>query len=216
MVTEEEIRRIARKKELTVGLTEKDYVIEWLLKGIYESDIKNKLIFKGGTAIKKVYFPEVWRFSHDLDFTARDLNIKNTNNYLEKIFKNIEAKSSVKLEFKSFHLTPESIIANVQFLGPLNSKNRIRMDISFNEKIFTEPVLKRRSSPYPDIKNYTVVAYSLDEILAEKIRCIMQRGKSRDYYEVWMLLKTRNFDLRKIKDLLIKNVNLKILSVIQN
>jgi len=53
MLTEEEIRRIARRKNLYVGLTEKDYVLEWLLKGIYESEIKDSLIFKGGTAIKK-------------------------------------------------------------------------------------------------------------------------------------------------------------------
>ena len=40
MLTEEEIRRIARRKKLSVGLTDKEYVIEWLLKGIYESKIK--------------------------------------------------------------------------------------------------------------------------------------------------------------------------------
>lgn len=106
MLTEEEIRRIAKKRELNVGLTEKNYVIDWLLKGIYESDIKDKLIFKGGTAIKKVYFQKIWRFSHDLDFTASNLDIEDTKNCLEKIFKNIETKSSVKLEFKSFHITP--------------------------------------------------------------------------------------------------------------
>ena len=56
MLTEEEIRRIARRKKMSVGLTDKEYVIEWLLKGIYESKIKDRLIFKGGTAIQKVYF----------------------------------------------------------------------------------------------------------------------------------------------------------------
>jgi len=40
---EEEIRRIARRKKLSVGLTDKEYVIEWLLKGIYESKIKDNL-----------------------------------------------------------------------------------------------------------------------------------------------------------------------------
>ncbi|HUV81562.1 MAG TPA: nucleotidyl transferase AbiEii/AbiGii toxin family protein [archaeon] len=202
MLTEEEIRRIARRKKLSVGLADKEYVIEWLLKGIYESNIKDNLIFKGGTAIQKVYFPETWRFSHDLDFTALypDNDIKA---HFEEIFNDIEESSLIKLEFKSFHETSGSIIANVQFSGPLNARNRIRLDISLDEKLVTEPVLKEMDSQYPDIGKYEVGVYSIEEILVEKIRSILQRGKSRDYYDVWMLLKVEKFDLEDIRRLLV-------------
>ena len=209
MLTEEEIRRIARRKNLYVGLTEKDYVIEWLLKGIYESQIKDSLIFKGGTAIKKVYFPETWRFSHDLDFTALCLDGKGINNQLKEVFDDVEEKSSIKIEFKSFHETSGSIIANVQFLGPLNAKNRIRLDISLDEPVITEPVSKVMDSQYPDIRSYGAHAYSLEEILVEKIRSILQRGKSRDYYDVWILLKVETFDLEEIRELLIRKCQFK-------
>ena len=209
MLTEEEIRRIAKRRNMSVGLTEKDYVIEWLLKGIYGSKVKDNLIFKGGTAIKKVYFQETWRFSHDLDFTALNLDSENTRNQLEDVFRDIEGKSALKLVFKSFHLTPGSIIANVQFSGPLNAKNRLRVDISFDEKVITEPVSKIVASQYPDIAHYHVNAYSLNEILAEKIRSILQRGKSRDYYDVWMLLKVEKFDLNGIREMLIEKCELK-------
>ena len=202
MLTEEEIRRIARRKKMSVGLTDKEYVIEWLLKGIYESKIQDRLIFKGGTAIQKVYFPETWRFSHDLDFTALYPGI-GIETELKEIFNAIEERSSVKLKFKSFHETPGSIIAEVQFLGPLNARNRIRLDISLDEEIITEPVLKEMVSQYPDIGRYKVRVYSLEEIVVEKIRSILQRGKSRDYYDVWMLLKVEKFDLEDIRRLLI-------------
>jgi hypothetical protein len=33
-----------------------------------------------------------------------------------------------------------------------------------------------------------VLCYALEEILAEKLRSILQRGKARDYYDVWRLL----------------------------
>ena len=209
MLTEEEIRRIARRKNLYVGLTEKDYVIEWLLKGIYESEIKESLIFKGGTAIKKVYFPETWRFSHDLDFTAVCPDGKGINNQLKEVFDDVERKSAIKIEFKSFHETSGSIIANVQFLGPLNAKNRIRLDISLDEPVITKPVSKVMDSQYPDIGSYEVHAYSLEEILVEKIRSILQRGKSRDYYDVWILLKVETFDLEEIRELLIRKCQFK-------
>ena len=209
MLTEEEIRRIAKRRNMSVGLTEKDYVIEWLLKGIYESEIKDNLIFKGGTAIKKVYFQETWRFSHDLDFTALCIDNEDIKNQLKGVFKDIERKSSLKLEFKSFHATIGSIIANVQFSGPLNAKNRIRVDVSLDEKVITEPVFKTVASQYPDIAHCHVNAYSLNEIMAEKIRSILQRGKSRDYYEVWMLLKVEKFDLNEIRELVIEKCKLK-------
>ncbi len=33
-----------------------------------------------------------------------------------------------------------------------------------------------------------VLSYALEEILAKKLRSILQRGKARDYYDVWRLL----------------------------
>ncbi len=58
-------------------------------------------------------------------------------------------------------------------------------------------------SQYPDIGKYEVRVYSIEEILVEKIRSILQRGKSRDYYDVWMLLKVEKFDLEDIRRLLV-------------
>jgi len=112
MLTEEEIRRIARKKGMSVGLVEKDYVIEWLLKGIYESKLKEDLTFKGGTAIKKAYFQKFWRYSHDLDFTSFS-DPKALRERLEKVFRKIKEMAMIELEFKSFHVTGGSVIASV-------------------------------------------------------------------------------------------------------
>lgn len=47
-----------------------------------------------------------------------------------------------------------------------------------------------------------MLVYSLSEILVEKIRSIMQRGYSRDYYDVWRLLKEDKFKDPEIKKLL--------------
>ena len=51
---------------------EKDYVLSWLLFSISKQPHLQKiLVFKGGTALKKVWF-ENYRFSEDLDFTLLD------------------------------------------------------------------------------------------------------------------------------------------------
>jgi len=44
------------------------------------------------------------------------------------------------------------------------------------------------TNPFPD-ELRKVLVYPLEELLAEKLRSLLERGKSRDYYDVWRLLK---------------------------
>ena len=55
MVSRNDIIIIAKKEKLPLGIIEKDFVLTYMLKKIYESEFKNKLVFKGGTALHKLY-----------------------------------------------------------------------------------------------------------------------------------------------------------------
>jgi predicted nucleotidyltransferase component of viral defense system len=49
---------------------ERDYLLSWVLAGVGQVDaLRETLVFKGGTALKKCYFGD-YRFSEDLDFSA--------------------------------------------------------------------------------------------------------------------------------------------------
>ena len=51
---------------------ERDYILSWLLAGIAEvKPLRETLVFKGGTALKKCYFGD-YRFSVDLAFSSRE------------------------------------------------------------------------------------------------------------------------------------------------
>ena len=69
MISHQELRKKAVDLKVGVDMVEKDYVLGWMLYGIASSSISDKLVFKGGTALSKVYFPGQWRLSEDLDFT---------------------------------------------------------------------------------------------------------------------------------------------------
>ena len=211
MITADEIRRIARAQELAVGIVEKDYALTWLLRGFYSrsSPLKNSLVLKGGTAIRKTYFPETWRFSEDLDFTViGNKEADKVKGSMQRIFGLLLSASGLSYSIDSFHPTEGSIIANVRFLGPLNFPNRIKHDITLNEKMVLKPVRRPVKSSYPDIPRFNILAYSLTEILVEKVRSIMQRGYSRDYYDVWKLMKENKFRDARIKKLLVKKCEL--------
>ncbi len=204
MISADHIRRIAREEKLGVGIVEKDYALSWLLRGYYlvNSGLDDSFILKGGTAIRKVYFPRTWRFSEDLDFTiAKVMKPESIKEFMQKVFETLLRESGISYSFESFHATEGSIIANVQFLGPLKFTNRIRHDISLKEKMVLVPERRRVRTNYSDLAEFEALAYSLSEILAEKIRSIMQRGYSRDYYDVWRLLKEGKFKDSEIKKL---------------
>lgn len=209
MITADEIRRAARDKEYPAGVIEKDYALVWLLYGIYDSKLKDILAFKGGTALSKVYFPKFWRMSEDLDFTVvKEIQSKEMETMLKDCLNMLNEKTGMGFYVANFHSNPEHVIVSVQFTGPLG-KNAIRMDISLKEMLVTEPLEKEIADSYSDSTNFTVLVYSLEEILLEKLRSIIQRGKSRDYFDVWMLLKKNRFDKDKIKELFIEKCKLK-------
>jgi len=55
MIKPKEISKLANSEGVRQQQIEKDYIISWIIWGIYNNDtLKDALIFKGGTCIKKV------------------------------------------------------------------------------------------------------------------------------------------------------------------
>ena len=64
------IQEACKGKNVLQDIIEKDYALSYVLAGIANQPVlKKTLVFKGGTALKKVYFGD-YRFSEDLDFTS--------------------------------------------------------------------------------------------------------------------------------------------------
>jgi predicted nucleotidyltransferase component of viral defense system len=65
------LRTAASNLRVAQPVVEKDYALSYLLATLAgEPALRETLVFKGGTALKKLYFGE-YRFSEDLDFTAQ-------------------------------------------------------------------------------------------------------------------------------------------------
>lgn len=69
MIKPQEITKLANREGVRLQQIEKDYIISWVLWGVYNhSTLKDALIFKGGTCLNKVHI-ENYRYSEDIDFT---------------------------------------------------------------------------------------------------------------------------------------------------
>ncbi|MGI0058525.1 MAG: nucleotidyl transferase AbiEii/AbiGii toxin family protein [Nitrosotalea sp.] len=204
MIDKDDMKKMAGEKKLDVSSLSKDYALGWLLFGICKSSIGDKLVFKGGTALSKVYFPEDWRLSEDLDFTLlEDVSPESLRKALEEeVPKIIKEAVGMDVRLKDRpHVNEGYFQSRFQYVGPLG-KDTIKIEIT-REQIVDKSETKKMPTVF-DYKVFDVKVYSLDEILAEKMRSMIQRTKIRDYYDVWRLLKTSKFDSEKVKKLFLK------------
>lgn len=198
MIAKAELQRLANREGVALGVLEKDYVLTEVLKALSQvtvSRLNEIFVFKGGTALRKVYFSD-WRYSEDLDFTVtRDFEEEELREALEAWYHQVDQESQVQLVTKEIHKPDGYARVRAQFVGPLTQPGRIFMDFTFDEPLCLEPECRRVLTAPFDNANQGVQVYPLEELLAEKMRSILQRGKSRDYYDVWRLLKENSSEL---------------------
>jgi predicted nucleotidyltransferase component of viral defense system len=202
MIQPKEVNSFAGKAGVKDTQIEKDYVISWVLYGITKNTfLKENLIFKGGTVLKKVYFPD-YRFSEDLDFTFKgDFNIAAIKSAFTELIKSVYEASRITLSLKdeTQHETG-NFNFYISYIGPLGGSGEnkdIKVDISKDELIHNEPEEKKIINAYSDLVNetYGMLCYSLDEIAAEKMRSLLQRTAPRDIYDLWYLFEMDGYDI---------------------
>jgi predicted nucleotidyltransferase component of viral defense system len=210
MISLAELRRISRDRKLALDLVEKDYAIGWVLHGISSSSISDELVLKGGTALSKVYFPFGWRLSEDLDFTVSEsCKLEAISAKLTKELPSLvdQASDGLILNFRDKpFMNPRYLQARVQYTGPLG-KNTVKLEVS--KEAFVGDVKRAEVPKAYDYPQFSILAYTLENILAEKMRSILERERIRDYYDVWRLLKVSDIHARRAKELFIKKCEMK-------
>lgn len=184
MIKPNELKRAAVKEGIPQAVVEKDIALSAALKVISESHLKKHLVFKGGTAIKKVYFKEA-RFSEDLDFSVFETEKGECVDMLRDALEGagIEGIGFEKIEEEE---TSAGLKTSVRFIGPLAHPQRIRFDLSFRDNLVEEPNLRRIIDSY-GFGPAELQVMSLEEILAEKLHALDNRSAARDLYDVWFL-----------------------------
>jgi predicted nucleotidyltransferase component of viral defense system len=187
MISKAELRDIGGTKGLSLGSAEKDYLIDLILFSI-SRNIKDELVFKGGTCLYKFY--KLDRFSEDMDFSQVkpiDLGL-----LYERVARDLE-KFGIEVQLSKKEVY-DSVLTTFRAKGPLydgraKSMSSVRADINRKSSVSLRPVSSKLISLYPEVPTYSVLVMGEEEILTEKIRAVCTRNKARDLYDVWFLLK---------------------------
>ncbi len=190
---------------------ERDYLLSWLLAGITQiPELRQGLIFKGGTALKKCYFGD-YRFSEDLDFTSTDF-LPTAGDLDSAITASCQTATRLLHEHAPVEITSEryaekdphpagqdAFVVRARFPWHKALHTRVMIEVTRDEPLVRPALARSVLHEYGEPFEAIIVTYSLEEIVAEKLRAILQhqialetrgwsRSRARDYYDIWRVL----------------------------
>ena len=199
MITTAELHRAAATQGLRFDQVEKDYIVLWLLYAFSHPEFAPKeWVFKGGTALRHCYYLG-YRFSEDIDFTcAPQVNaLRFAQALLDRVARWIQETSGIRITPKA----PQTIPGDFQVEIPMEYSRggpraqrlpAMKIHLTFDEPLLTEPVICEVKPPYSDLAAFQIPVYGKQEIVAEKMRALLQQQKKwprpRDLYDLWFIL----------------------------
>jgi uncharacterized protein len=190
-------------RRIPEAVLERDYCLAWFLVGLSQSRLRDLLIFKGGTALKRCHFGD-YRFSEDLDFTlANKVEFAEIRAALEEVYELVAQASGIRFSFEAedrqTHIN--SYTFYLRYQGPLPTSNTVKVDMTISEILLFPverlPVL-RTYSEFKDVPEDSPISVcSLNEIATEKIVALQDKARNepRDLYDLWFLTSHAGVDV---------------------
>ncbi|MFQ5891138.1 MAG: nucleotidyl transferase AbiEii/AbiGii toxin family protein [Gemmatimonadota bacterium] len=190
---------------------ERDYLLSWVLAGIGQvASLRETLVFKGGTALKKCCFGE-YRFSEDLDFSGVE-GVPTGDEMERAVREACEVASKLLDEYAPVEIAcerytekdphpggQEAFTIRARLPWQKQPQTRVMIETAVDEKILKATPKLKIIHEYGEPLDADVRVYALEEIVAEKLRAILQhvekleergwsRSRARDYYDLWRVL----------------------------
>lgn len=161
---------------------EQDLVISRAIVELFSDDLlKKELRFRGGTALNKLHFPAPLRYSEDIDL------VRTTRGPIKAVLGRVRDILQPWLGVAAFNQSP--VAPKLIFRTPAeDSTSMLRLKIEINTReieVYGETTNLPYAVDNPWFAGSTSVStYSREEMLATKLRALLQRDKSRDLFDL--------------------------------
>ncbi len=213
MIEQKKISQISNKtqqgggKKVPESIIERDYCLSWFLFGLAQLEFKNKIIFKGGTALRRCYY-EDYRFSEDLDFSlTEEIPQDVVLSEFSKIFSWVKDESGIQFEHLRQDFPSENTYTfYISYIGPLpGAAKEVKVDVTFKENIITPAEEKQIIRTYEEYTDFLsepkIWVYSLEEVAIEKTCALFSanRNEPRDLYDMYCLITEKGMDISSLR-----------------
>lgn len=185
MIDRRQIQKVAQAWQTTTENVVREYFQQLFLSRLYQAKGADGLLFKGGTALRIIW--QSPRFSEDLDFTGGSLAVKDLEALMEESLAKMEMEG-IQTRIAESKNTSGGYLAVFQFEAG-EYRSRIQVDVSLRKgaKRSGTAVLVQSDLVVP----YTLIHLKQEILVAEKIRACLTRGKARDFYDLYFILRSR-------------------------
>ncbi|HVE43944.1 MAG TPA: nucleotidyl transferase AbiEii/AbiGii toxin family protein [Gammaproteobacteria bacterium] len=170
----------------TPAQIEQDLIISRALIDLYsDPHVSETLVFRGGTALNKLFLKPPSRYSEDIDFVQKNPSpIGQTINAIRELFKPWLGDPKWKITERSAKLIYKYESFN-------NMPAKLKIEINTTEHFQALPL---KTVPFTVASDWfngaaNIVTYELDELMATKLRALYQRRKGRDLFDLWLTAK---------------------------
>ena len=176
---------------------EQDLVISRALVAIFQNPVlAERLAFRGGTALHKLYFDIPRRYSEDIDLVQIiPAPIGQVIDALQDVLNGFLGVPRRKQTEQSV-----TLIYRLESEGPPVVQMRLKVEINTREHFTVEGYQKQpfavQSRWFKG--NCEIATYTLEELLATKLRALYQRRKGRDLFDLWLGITEGKADAGKI------------------
>jgi len=201
MLNIENLEKFTKQAQTSFINVAREYCQHLFLSYLYRQNGSEKLLFKGGTALRIVFRSP--RYSEDLDFTG--VNIKEEK--IEEIFANTLSdieNTGIKVEIIESKNTSGGYLG-IALFDVYGIKIQIQIEVSLRSNKDTKGMRALISNDY--IPAYTLVHLTMEGIINGKLQALYSRKKPRDFYDYFFLL-SGNYPIVKEKDNLQKVMDL--------
>lgn len=191
MITTEIIEKLARQYQMSVfPNVVREYFQQVFLSKLYVLPESEKLLFKGGTALRIVYGSP--RYSEDLDFSLFEVHPHETKKTVENFF----IKVLADMEQIGIHVqvSEKSNITTGGYFGIATFRilDYQPLDVEINISSRNGRGLRGEVDSVANdfVPTYTVVHLPQQELVEEKIfGALRERKKPRDYYDLYFMMR---------------------------
>ena len=184
LLTHQQIRSIAASHNVPYQTIEKDYALTELLLTVSKFPKLNKMVFKGGTSLKKIHFAN-FRFSEDLDFTCYEDISEDLVNFL---LNNIDSMNFNFTKIKNIESKKVGTTFRIMYKQTDKLESSIRFDLSMRGDVFLKTVSKPVMSIYEQFPNNIILhTMDIEEIMAEKVRAVVYSKHVRHLYDIYFM-----------------------------
>lgn len=192
MISQEQIIKMANQYQTTEVNVLREYFQHLFLSYFYQQPLTGDVYFKGGSALRLVYSSP--RFSEDLDFNTLEGDMKKIEDSVLDTLEEVEHEG-IPVAVEESKQTTGGYLGIFKFT--LNKEVvTVQVEISFRKQQ-SSGELKTIVNDF--IPPYTLIVLQKEQLVNEKIQALLARGKPRDFYDLYFMLRANLISTEKRK-----------------